>query len=91
MILMFRITNNLIDVPFDSLFTRSLGSVRPHDLKVQMNCFNLRIRKEHFSQIIIRDWNNLYPIIVHAPNVYIFKSRLGTVIDLIIASYVYIT
>ena len=76
MIMMFRIANNLIDVPFGRLFTWSFGSARPHDMKVQTNHFNFRIRKEYFSQRIIRDWNTLPYRVVHAPNVYILKSTL---------------
>jgi len=73
MILMLKIMNDdLIDV----LFTRSLGSARPHDLKMQMNTYNLRIRKHYFSQRIIKDlpFNNY---IVSSPkfNILIFKPR----------------
>ena len=51
-----------------------IGSARPHDLKVQMNTYNLRIRKHYFSQRIIKDlpFNNY---IVSSPNILIFKPR----------------
>jgi len=55
MILMFKIMNNLIDVSFEHLFTRCLGSKGPHDLKVQVNAHNYKIRRYYFSQQVIND------------------------------------
>ena len=45
---MILVSNNLTDVPFDFLFTRSCGSTLADGLKVQKNCYNLRIKKEYF-------------------------------------------
>ena len=42
---MILVSNNLTDVPFDFLFTRSCGSTLADGLKVQKNCYNLRIKK----------------------------------------------
>lgn len=40
--------------------------------KLQMNSYNLRIRKEYYSQRIIKDWNS----IAHTPDVYL-KIKIG--------------
>jgi len=58
MILMFKILNDLIDVNFDHLFARCLGSARPHDLNVQMNYLQFKMQMglmhtSDFANIVI--------------------------------------
>ena len=78
MVLVFKIVNNLVDIPFDSLFTFSHNvNLRGHSLKLFVQRSNLNIRKNFFSNRVVDIWNSLPDHVVSSVNVCLFKLGLS--------------
>ena len=76
LILLFKIINNLIDIPFSCMFSYNLNPTRGHCLKLNTPSFRLNCRKNFFSVRICKLWNNLPERIVIINSLKVFKQEI---------------
>jgi len=77
LILMYKIVNDLIDLPFDTLFQFNTNSTRGHSLKVQIKSSRVDCRKYFFANRVAPIWNSLPANVVTSSSLRSFKALLS--------------
>ena len=77
MITTYKIINNMINVPKDTICPISMSrtSARRHDLQIRRKLCKTDVRKYFYTQRIAEPWNNLSSNIVYSPTVNSFKAN----------------
>ena len=80
LILVFKIINNLIDIPFNSLFSlhSTPYNLRRHQHTLQPQKYTSDTRKFFFSNKIVPTWNSLPEEIVSCNTLVSFKTKLNS-------------
>ena len=74
-VMMYRIKNNLIDIPHDHL-TSTSRSLRGNNQKMIVPCTRTSLMKGSFFPDTIRLWNTLPQQVVDPPTLDVFKDRV---------------
>ena len=78
MITVYQIFNNRIDLNWKQFFKLSptVGLTRGHDLKLFKSQSNKELRRNYFSNRVIKDWNSLPYEVIHTNSLNSFKCLL---------------
>ena len=72
-VMMYRIVNNLIDIPTDQYLTAAGVSIRSHQHRFLVRCCSVNAYKVSLFPSTIRPWNALPDSILSAPSLDDFK------------------
>ena len=76
-VMMYRIINNLVDIPAEKYLTHSGTSTRGHETRFLVPYCSVNAYKSSFFPSTIRLWNSLPATAVTAPSLDAFKSCIG--------------
>ena len=71
---MYRIVNNIVDIPADKYMIQSRTTTRGHGIRFLVPCCSVNAYKSSFFPSTIRIWNYLPVSAVTAPTLHAFKS-----------------
>ena len=74
---MYKIVDELVDIPFDSLFEYNRNVTRGHSFKVKIKYSRVDCRKYYFANRVATIWNGLPANIVESQSLRSFKALLG--------------
>ena len=77
MTMMYRIQNNLVDIPYTNILRPTAPSTRGHAHKLLVPYCRTDVMKASFFPSSIRLWNQLPACIVTAPTLDTFRARLA--------------
>ena len=72
----YRIINEIDNIPFSAFFVYSKTSTRGHQFKLEKPRASTKLRQNSFSHRVINDWNNLPEVAVKCKTINSFKNAL---------------
>ena len=78
LILAYKITHELLDIPASEFFVPLTTNTRGHPFRIRGECSRRDVRHNFFTERVTNLWNELPALIVCAPTLNCFKSRLDS-------------
>ena len=77
LIMLYRVLNNLVDIPHPLSFANSPYNTRgTHNLTLNQMSARINVYKFSFFPSVVKIWNSLPPDLVNSTSIQIFKSKL---------------